>query len=215
MPEYKLFDPLSYANLGASVADALLERDPVPMTAIPPFTGEGVYAIYYLGDFPAYSKISEANADSRWLAPIYVGKADPPGGRKGGLPDELSRAASLRNRLQKHGRTIQAARNLDINHFYCRFLLVNHLWLELAENMMITRFAPIWNTLIDGFGNNDPGSGRYAQLISRWDVLHPGRGWADRCAPRAETVETISREVEEHLRAHPFRQPDLFEGGGE
>lgn len=213
MADYKPFDPLSYANLGASVADALIERDPVPMTAIPPFMGEGVYAIYYLGDFDAYSALTEANKDGKWQVPIYVGKADPPGGRKGGLPDELSGSTSLRNRLMKHGRTIASAQNLNIDHFYCRFLLVNHLWLELAENMMITRFAPIWNTLIDGFGNNDPGSGRYAQLVSRWDVLHPGRSWADRCARRPETSETIAREVADHLRSRPPQMPDLFEGG--
>lgn len=214
MPEYKPFDPLSYANLGASVADALMERDPVPMTAIPTFPGEGVYAIYYIGDFEPYAAITSANEQGRWLAPIYVGKADPPGGRKGGLPDEISGAPSLRNRLMKHGRTIGSARNLSIDHFYCRFLLVNHLWLELAENMMITRFAPIWNTFIDGFGNNDPGAGRYAQLVSRWDVLHPGRTWADRCARRQETPETIEREVVDFLRARAPQMPDLFEGDG-
>lgn len=208
--DYRPFDPLSYANLGASVADALMDRDPVPMTDIPTFIGEGVYAIYYKGGFGPYAAISQANDQGRWLAPVYVGKADPPGGRKGGLPDQLSRAASLRNRLLKHARTIESVQNLDIRDFYCRFLLVNHLWLELAENMMISRFAPLWNTLIDGFGNNDPGSGRYAQLVSRWDVLHPGRVWAERCARRAETAETVAREVEDHLRARPPRMPDRF-----
>lgn len=210
---YVPFDPLSYANLGASVADALIERDPVPMTDIPAFEGEGVYAIYYTGTFPAYQTIAEANAYGAWDCPIYVGKADPPGGRKGGLPDQLTRAASLRNRLMKHGRTIASANNLDIADFHCRFLLVSHLWLELAENMMITRFSPVWNTLIDGFGNNDPGAGRYAQMVSRWDVLHPGRVWADRCARRNETADDIAREVANHLAARPNRRPDLFEGG--
>lgn len=214
MPDYKPFNPLSYESLGASVADALIERDPVQMNQIPTFTGEGVYAIYYKGDFGPYAAITEANSDDKWFAPIYVGKADPPGGRKGGLPDTLSVAASLRNRLMKHGRTIASADNLNVDHFFCRFLLVNHLWLDLAENMMITRFAPIWNTLIDGFGNNDPGKGRYAQLVSRWDVLHPGRSWAVRCAPRQETVDTISREVADYLRSRPPKMPDLFTSDG-
>ncbi len=31
------------------------------------------------------------------------------------------------------------------------------------------------NKIIDGFGNHDPGKGRYNQLRSRWDKLHPGR----------------------------------------
>ena len=33
----------------------------------------------------------------------------------------------------------------------------------------------LWNSLVDGFGNHDPGAGRYKGLRPRWDVLHPGR----------------------------------------
>jgi hypothetical protein len=28
---------------------------------------------------------------------------------------------------------------------------------------------------VDGFGNHDPGKGRYKQARSDWDVIHPGR----------------------------------------
>nr|WP_296905928.1 Eco29kI family restriction endonuclease [Polaromonas sp.] len=30
--------------------------------------------------------------------------------------------------------------------------------------LLIANFAPIWNTLIDGFGNYDPGNGRYRRM---------------------------------------------------
>ncbi len=45
---------------------------------------------------------------------------------------------------------------------------------------MTRRYNPLWNSHIDGFGNHDPGKGRYEQAKSEWDVLHPGRVWADR-----------------------------------
>ena len=46
--------------------------------------------------------------------------------------------------------------------------------------MLISRFEPLWNKLVDGFGNHDPGKGRYQQKKSAWDLLHPGRPWAER-----------------------------------
>ena len=33
--------------------------------------------------------------------------------------------------------------------------------------------SPLWNTTVDGFGNHDPGKGRYEQAISDWDVPDP------------------------------------------
>lgn len=47
-----------------------------------------------------------------------------------------------------------------------------------GEGVLIRHFQPVWNQIIDGFGNHDPGSGRYQQKRSVWDLLHPGRRWA-------------------------------------
>ena len=44
--------------------------------------------------------------------------------------------------------------------------------------MLIRHFQPVWNQVIDGFGNHDPGKGRNQQRRSVWDTLHPGREWA-------------------------------------
>jgi hypothetical protein len=57
--------------------------------------------------------------------------------------------------------------------------------------------------VLDGFGNHDPGSGRYGGQRPLWDILHPGRAWAERCAPRPETVEDIQARIAEYLTAHP------------
>lgn len=51
----------------------------------------------------------------------------------------------------------------------------------------------IWNTTVTGFGNHDPGSGRYNQARSSWDVLHPGRPWADRLRPGRQSAEELER----------------------
>ena len=65
----------------------------------------------------------------------------------------------------------------------------------MAEGMLISNFEPLWNQRIDGFGNHDPGAGRYNGLRPRWDVLHPGRSWAVKCKERSESRELIELEV--------------------
>lgn len=212
MSDAKPFNPLHKKNLAASIGEALLERDPVPLGSIERFNGSGVYAIYYTGSHPAYQPLAEANREGRWLAPIYVGKAIPKGGRKGAeiVEDDgaLPRGTELWSRLKEHAESIRAASTtLDINDFYCRFLVVDEIWIPLGENLLISRFMPIWNKHVDGFGNHDPGSGRYNGLMPRWDLVHPGRGWAIKCKARSETAQIIESEISDYLRSRSFDQP--------
>jgi Eco29kI restriction endonuclease len=195
------FNPLDKISLAASVAGALLERAPVCISGIPNFWGAGIYAIYYLGDFEPYRVISEVNGNEKWDAPIYVGKAVPEGSRKGGRFNDVYAGSALFKRLSEHVECIKlAVSTLRVEDFFCRYLIVEDIWIPLGESLMISRFSPIWNTLVDGFGNHDPGSGRYNGLKPRWDVLHPGRVWADRCKPRQETAAMIAGEVQNFLR---------------
>jgi hypothetical protein len=152
------------------------------------------------GAFPLYGPISERNADGRFELPIYVGKAVPPGARKGGFGLGIDPGAALFKRLAEHAKSIEQAENLDIKDFYCRFLVVDDIWIPLGESLLIAKFSPLWNQWVDGFGNHDPGKGRYNQERSRWDVLHPGRGFALKCAERQESQEQISIEVQARLR---------------
>jgi hypothetical protein len=46
--------------------------------------------------------------------------------------------------------------------------------------MLLEEFRPVWNLVIDGFGNKDPGRRRKEQYRSAWDVLHPGRKFAEK-----------------------------------
>jgi hypothetical protein len=66
--------------------------------------------------------------------------------------------------------------------------------------VLIRRHSPVWNSLVDGFGNHDPGSGRHAGVRSQWDTLHPGRLWADRLVESSTTSDSIVRDVQEYLR---------------
>ena len=195
------FNPLDKRNLGTSVANALVEQIPKRLADLHSFHGAGIYAIYYTGKFKPYSSISSRNQNDDPVAPIYIGRAIPLGARKGvGLPDS-SKSKALFNRLREHADTIRAVDNLEIEDFRCRYLVLDDIWIPLGESLLISTFSPLWNSLIDGFGNHDPGSGRYKGLRPRWDVLHPGRAWAEKCQARQENAQDIKTDVEEFIRA--------------
>jgi hypothetical protein len=198
------YNPLAKHNLGISVADALLARTPVPLGKLPAFKGAGIYAIYYSGPFPAYQAIALRNGDGKCEWPIYVGKAIPAGARKGNVGLSEDPGPVLFKRLSEHAESVRLAQNLDINDFQCRYLVVDDIWIPLGESLLIANLSPLWNKLIDGFGNHDPGAGRYEGKRPRWDVLHPGRAWALKCKDRAETAEQIAEETRNHLQTAPL-----------
>lgn len=204
----EIYNPLDKINLGKSVADALLAQPVHALGEIPPFEGAGIYVLYYRGAFPAYAPISAANEEeARW--PIYVGKAIPSGGRKGASLLASARGKSLYNRLADHRDSIidveRGSGSLAIADFETRYLIVDDIWIPLGESLLIARFRPVWNIALDGFGNHDPGRGRYEGLRPLWDHLHPGRPWAERCAARSETVHDVVVRIAEYLEAHPVR----------
>lgn len=187
------FNPLDKKNLGESATRAMLQTEVVPL---PPqaFLGAGIYAIYYTGNFPLYSEISKRNKDGKFALPIYVGKAIPAGGRKGRI-DYSAQGNPLYKRLCEHAESIKSASNLDINDFYCRYLVVDDIWIPLAETLLISMFSPLWNQEIDGFGNHDPGKGRYAQSPSPWDIVHSGREWANRLTGVKPEMKIITDRI--------------------
>lgn len=202
------FNPLDKRNLGASVAEGMLTSKIHPLGDLPEFKGAGIYAIYYAGSFAPYAGIAERNKDAK-TAPIYVGKAVPAGARKGGGTGTAG-GKPLFNRLSEHAESIRSVANLNIEDFTCRFLVVDDIWIPLGESLLIARYSPIWNALIDGFGNHDPGRGRHNGMRPRWDMLHPGRAWAAKCRERPETATDIARDVETYLRNATFPTSDRF-----
>ncbi len=192
------------------MAQALLDREPVSLAVLEQFHGAGVYAIYYMGAFPAYSRLASHNKGGRARVPIYVGKAENKR-RKGG-ESSGTRSTVLYRRLMEHLESIKQTKTLRSMDFSCRYLVVDDIWVPLGESLLIAKFSPVWNVLLDGFGNHDPGKGRYQGMRPKWDVLHPGRQWAEKCAARPESAKQVGLEVEEYLRAIPSDPPRFYVG---
>lgn len=184
------YDPLDYDNLAKSIVGALLNAS---ASTLPPdpFAGSGVYALYYAGDLDIYREI----ASSDLATPIYVGKADAGSTRRG---SGTSEPHVPQRRLRDHAKSIDAAVNLSLADFRYRRLVVVPVWISLAEQFLLRHFQPVWNTIVDGFGNHDPGRGRAKMRRPRWDIVHPGRVWAGRLRAE-ETADEIAGRVRERL----------------
>ena len=197
MSENKVFNPLDKANIGKSVSSAILTQPIIPMSELDDFIGAGVYAIYYTGSFPLYKKIAEKNRSS-FCQPIYAGKAVPQGARKGNMILDSLSGHDLYKRLNEHRKSIESVSNLDIKDFFCRYLIVDDIWIPLGESVLIQQTKPLWNNVLDGFGNHAPGKGRGKQQRSPWDTLHPGRTWAENLTP-GKSSEELEKSIMDFL----------------
>ena len=205
------YNPLDKHHLAESIAREFFKSNLHPLPPSEGFSGAGIYAIYYGGDYPLYAEIAKSlcvytaiatKTQSAEMAgqpiPIYIGKSDPPGSRKGlfaGVGDTETSAddgkaadedteklltekpvhRKLFARLVKHSKSISATQNLKLTDFKCRYMLVDEIWVPLGEARLVAAFKPIWNVLIEGFGSNVEGGGRTGTARSVWDILHPGR----------------------------------------
>lgn len=187
------------------VKDAVRFFNGTPVHHLPPpesFFGTGVYAIYYTGPSKIYAKYQELNRLA-YNYPIYVGKAVPKGWRQSRVADaEISQTSELWSRINQHARSIEVVKNLRLSDFRCRFMICEHVASEMistVEAALIKWNRPLWNTRLDGFGNHDPGKGRYEQAKSDWDVIHPGRSFADKCKGITTPKSTILAMIEQEL----------------
>ncbi len=198
MEDKRIFNPLDKENIGKSIVEALLSSPSRPLSAFDSIVGAGVYAIYYRGKFPAYAPLASLNhLEDRH--PIYVGKAIPEGGRKGFIKDASLEGKGLQKRLRDHAKSVEEASNLSIEDFYFRCLILDDVWITLGEALLIQRFEPLWNQVVDGFGNHAPGGGREKGKRPIWDELHPGRSWAARLPPPRLTHPQVLAAISEHL----------------
>ena len=188
------------------VKDAVRFFNGTPVHTLPPpesFFGTGVYAIYYTGKNPIYKKYSELNRLS-YSFPIYVGKAVPKGWRQARISDSGdTQSKELFGRLREHSRSINFVQGLKLEDFSCRFVIFEDASSDMigtVEAALIKLNKPLWNTAVDGFGNHDPGKGRYEQAKSDWDVIHPGRAWAEKCAGAHTDEADIFANIKAHLK---------------
>ena len=173
-----------------------------PGHLLPPpksFVGVGIYALYYLGKFDLYSGLVKKNVKDQLRMPIYVGKANLKGART--ARGSSTRQTPLYNRLKEHAESIESVRNLDLDDFRCKYLVLDQIWVTLGEQVLIKKLVPLWNTVIEGFGIHHPGKGRAGQQRSQWDTLHPGRRWVESLNLPINEIseEEIRRKVREHL----------------
>lgn len=200
------YNPLDKVNLAKSIESELLSRDVDALGSVDHVQGAGVYVIYYSGDFPPYGPISLVNRNGKFVTPIYVGKAIPKGGRKGGLSKDAAKGKAMAERLRQHAMSIDESNNLKLRDFFVRHLVVDDVWIPLGENILIESFKPIWNRAVDGFGNKDPGWRRSKQYKSPWDVLHPGRKFAAKLADSGITQEFVSERVADYLGGRTLKR---------
>jgi hypothetical protein len=186
------FNPLDKRALARSVEMELLEQELKRLDQVPKFYGAGIYVLYYYGSNSLYLPISGTGM------PIYVGKAVPAGARKA-LTDDTKVGTPLWSRIDEHRESVAYASDLGAAEFRVRYLVADELFIPLAETLMIRTFKPVWNQVVDGFGNHDPGRGRYEGKMPDWDTLHPGRPWASRIRGEGR----FSREqLIERVRVH-------------
>lgn len=198
-----VFDPTSPKVIGEVVAHALLHQDKEKLADVvnQSFYGAGVYAIYYRGPFECYKPISGKDH------PIYVGKADPE--TLHALTAE-AQGTRLFFRLNDHYRSLSSVKNLAINDFDCRYLVVRSAWVETAEDLLIDWFKPVWNSEMKvcyGFGKHGDSAGTRKNERSPWDTLHPGRPWAmtEDNTPNKKTIGQIRLDIAEHYKKYPPR----------
>jgi hypothetical protein len=190
--------------LGRSVLWALTSRQAVRLDQIPRFNGCGIYAIYYAGNNELYAPI----ASSKFEVPIYVGKADAKGARKGLNVGKAWEGTPLWSRLGQHRGKLSKATDLNVEHFFARYLPADDLFTPMAERLMISDLRPVWNLVLEGFGVNPQGAGREnTQVRPKWHEVHTGVDWADGMPAQPGGPEPLRKEIHAHLALHSKPHP--------
>jgi Eco29kI restriction endonuclease len=187
----------------AEVAVFTLEQQPkLPLATLPAFYGSGIYAFYYQGDFPAYEAIRGTSC------PIYVGSSVS----KIPSSNPILQGIKLFGRIREHReKSIRESRNLSLEDFSCRYLVVQSGLEKAAEDFLIRRYYPVWNKeskVCSGIGKH----GDVARTeLSDWDILHGNRQWATgQTSRRGTTPEIIQGRIQDHFRELLFDDPDRW-----
>ena len=191
------FDPLNLLSLAQSVERTLIEKPLNPFQPLVPFLTAAAFTASTTQDPTSCMHQSRAVRPGSRFTP----DTRPHGGRRP--------AACWHRLISRSCSTVCVitrafcSKSMTCNSTYSsyRVLVVDDMWAPLAEELLIHHFRPVWNVVVDGFGNHEPGSGRNAQPRSVWDELHPGRPWAARLGPAHLARTEIMNAVATHLRS--------------
>lgn len=140
-------------------------------------------------DFSAYARLLQSKwRDKKKLPFVSYGNF---------LPADLARKEKS-NFLTDRIKTL-VQYELYRKGIFGKLIKEDRMWENLLSSQPLRYYKPIWNTKIDGFGNHDPGSGRYNQAKSEWDIIHPGRPWADKCLGTSSTIDRIEEKAAEYF----------------
>src|SRR5260370_20087485 len=133
---------LDLRTLAESMVKVVLEQRIYPLGEVPSFEGAGVYVIYYTGNYDPYKSIAQKNKGSKWDQPIYVGEAARKGGRKGGGLAVGPAGKVLLSRLKSHVDAIRGTKNIKVEDFFCRYLVLKDFFIPLCESLLGGEYAP-------------------------------------------------------------------------
>lgn len=186
------YNPLDPKEIGRSLREKLEQQEAL---TFPPekFAGAGLYAIYWAGDHPLYARLRGT------FVPLYVGKAEAGNSSYGFEPDYTR--DKLWRRIEKHSKSVSEvsrtdeADTLNLTDFRVRFLCLEDAWIVLGERALLAEYRPVlWNTIMNGFGSNPPGTAR-RNARSVWDTVHPGRERAGYLPNRGLTLEEMLARI--------------------
>ncbi len=187
------------------VKDAVRFFNGTPVHPLPPpekFMGAGVYAIYCISKSGIYADFGRRLNRTAYNVPIYVGKAVPDGWRQSRSLDDAEKSTDLYQRLGQHTRSIKVGSGLSISDFACRFAIFEGPAIDMIaaiEAALIAEHRPLWNSVVDGFGNHDPGAGRREGMVPQWDAIHPGRKWAEKLTGGTPDPAMVRRRIKDYL----------------
>jgi hypothetical protein len=193
----QVVDPNDPKFQAVVLALRLIQEERHQLSELAPFYSSGVYALYYTGPLLPYAPIAGSET------PIYVGKADPD--RVSVSP--IEQGIRLYTRLAEHLKNIEKV-GLDPEHFEYRYLPLGDGSQVSVEKVLIDFFKPVWNNeggCLSGFGKHGDNASTRANKRSSWDVLHPGRIWAEKSEPKKSHNEVLS-DVAGHFEVHPAYQ---------
>ena len=155
-------------------------------------TDPGFYVILYSGEHELYKTASVARGRNPTL-------------RSGGTPLYSGSARDLKSRLRAHKKSVDSAKDLDLNDFfYAAVTIPSHNLARNLEHMITDELKPVWNNPHPrkGFGANHQGKHRKGQKRrSHWDTAHLGRRTAVGGIRRSTERVKLRKQAREHVES--------------